>query len=781
MKRFFQTAVMLALVLACLVPFLSTDASAASSGKCGSNITWKLEKGILYLKGSGAMSDYNGDTAKAPWSDSADSITAVIADPGITHIGNYAFTECDKLRTVQLPGVVTVGNSAFDDCDILQSVSLPAGKTIGVRGFANCWYMTSADLPVLETLGTSGFSGCGLLVSVNAPKLQAIPDSGFYNCMDLVNADFPAAKSVGKNAFGNCVLLETAKLPLATTMGEGAFSNCYVLHDPDLPKVTALRKNVFKNCHALGDVSFPAVTAMERHAFLNCSGMRSVSLPALTTVPDYGFELASGLESVELPAVTAVGKYAFNGCQSLQRISLPKLTAMGDYAFRCCFKLIEADIPQMKEIPDYGFYQCTSLQKLNAPLLTKIGDFAFQECYSMQYLDMPKVTTIGDGGFYLCMNLLEAYLPALQTIDTSGFNNCRSLQFISVGTDLNTIGSRGFENCKALTHVYITGDPTAWEDISVNGYNNDYFLTAEKVFGKPPFYLEALPDSVSAVKGYSAALTVKAHGSGCSYQWQHCPADSEEWSNIPDATAPALDFGPVTDEHEGSRLRCVVTDRHGDSLTSEVTVVRITPFADVDATDYFFAPVQWAVDKGITSGISPMLFGSENPCTRAQVVTFLWASAGRPEPKSDKLPFTDVPADAYYRTAVLWAVEQSITSGVSADEFGPDVTCTRAQIVTMLWRAAGSPIMHKFDIPEIFVPDLPIEYEGTKTEDTAEKTEIPNKTPFSDVAPLDYFYQAVLWAVDGEITAGTSATTFGSDAPCTRAQIVTFLYKDSLN
>lgn len=784
MKRFFQTAAMLLLVLLCLVPVTDIDAAAAVGGTCGNGITWTLDKGVLLLKGSGEMADYNGDKSKAPWASLADDITTVIAQPNITHIGNYAFTECDNLRTVQLPDVVTVGSYAFYDCDSLQSVSLPKGKSIGERAFGNCWYMTSADLPVLETMGIGGFRGCGLLVTVNAPALKAIPNDAFYNCMDLTAAVFPAAQSVGSNAFGNCVLLESADLPLAATVGEGAFSNCYVLTDPNLPEVTVLRKNVFKNCHALGEVSFPAVTAMERHAFLNCTGMRSVSLPALTTVPDYAFELATGLVSVDLPKVTYLGKYAFNGCESLQSIYLPELTEMQPYAFRCCFALEEADLPRLTAVANYGFYQCTSLQRLSLPSLTQVGDFSFQECYSLQYIDMPLVTEIGNCGFYLCANLLEAHLPAVKTIDGNAFNNCRSLELLSVSTDLNTVGSRAFEACKALEAVYISGDPADWEDIVVNGYNNDYFLTAEKIFGKAPFTAEALPETVSVVKGHNAELTINVRGSGCSYQWQKRTEDTEDWQDIQGASTAKLSFGPVSDTHEGLKLRCVVTDRHGDRLTSTVTVLHLTPFADVAASDYFFTPVQWAVEHGITSGVSDLLFGSESPCTRAQVVTFLWAAADRPTPESTDLPFTDVPADAYYRTAVQWAVEQSITSGISAEEFGPDVTCTRAQIVTMLWRAADSPIMHKFDIPDIFAPDFPVEYDpesGEGTADTEQDIEIVNKTPFTDVAPLDYYYQAVLWALEGGITAGTSATTFGSDAPCTRAQIVTFLYKDSLN
>ena len=170
-------------------------------------------------------------------------------------------------------------------------------------------------------------------------------------------------------------------------------------------------------------------------------------------------------------------------------------------------------------------------------------------------------------------------------------------------------------------------------------------------------------------------------------------------------------------------------------------------FVDVPDDAYYATPVAWAVEHGITNGTSATTFSPNNTCTRAQVVTFLWRARGCPEPKTTNNPFTDVQADAYYYKAVLWAVEQGITNGTSATTFGPNNGCTRAQVVTFLWRTEGQP--------------------EPKTADN----------PFTDVTS-GYYYKAVLWAVEQKITNGTSATTFGPDATCTRGQIVTFLYRD---
>ncbi len=169
-------------------------------------------------------------------------------------------------------------------------------------------------------------------------------------------------------------------------------------------------------------------------------------------------------------------------------------------------------------------------------------------------------------------------------------------------------------------------------------------------------------------------------------------------------------------------------------------------FTDVPNGSYFEEAVDWAVKKGITTGTSAALFNPDGICTRAQAVTFLWRAAGSPAPQSSAMPFTDVPAGSYYYDAVLWAVENNITKGTSATTFHPDMNCSRAQIVTFLWRSQKSP-----------------------SADSA--------NPFADVASSAYYADAVLWAVKEDVTKGTSDTKFSPDANCTRAQIVTFIWR----
>ena len=170
------------------------------------------------------------------------------------------------------------------------------------------------------------------------------------------------------------------------------------------------------------------------------------------------------------------------------------------------------------------------------------------------------------------------------------------------------------------------------------------------------------------------------------------------------------------------------------------------PFTDVPSGAYYEDAVIWAVKKNITSGTSATTFSPDGSCTRAQAVTFLWRAAGSPEPKSAAMPFTDVPAGSYFEKAVLWAVENGITKGTSDTTFSPDASCTRAQIVTFLWRAGGSPA-------------------------------VSGNSAFSDVAADAYYAAAVAWAEKNGVTGGIGGGLFGSDNTCTRAQIVTFLYR----
>ena len=180
------------------------------------------------------------------------------------------------------------------------------------------------------------------------------------------------------------------------------------------------------------------------------------------------------------------------------------------------------------------------------------------------------------------------------------------------------------------------------------------------------------------------------------------------------------------------------------TVSAEFAEIETLDFADVSTDAYYYEAVKWAAKKGITGGIGNGLFGPNQPCTRAQIVTFLWRAAGSPEPKSMS-SFSDVSADSYYAKAVAWAVENGITTGTGDGKFSPDATCTRAQSVTFLFRAIGKLV--------------------------------DSKAEFSDVLTDSYYANAVAWAVENGVTNGIGNGLFGPDNSCTRAQIVTFLFR----
>ena len=215
-----------------------------------------------------------------------------------------------------------------------------------------------------------------------------------------------------------------------------------------------------------------------------------------------------------------------------------------------------------------------------------------------------------------------------------------------------------------------------------------------------------------------------------------------------------LDDLTVTDKN-GKELK--LTDKGNGKYTftmpaSKVEIkatfvkeVETSPFSDVSTSAYYYEAVKWAQEKDITGGIGNGLFGPNQPCTRAQIVTFLWRAAGSPEPKSMS-SFSDVSADSYYAKAVAWAVENGITTGTGDGKFSPDATCTREQAVAFLYRASGSPA-------------------------------VSGGSAFSDVAANAYYADAVAWVEKNGVTGGIGGGLFGSGNTCTRAQIVTFLYR----
>ena len=237
---------------------------------------------------------------------------------------------------------------------------------------------------------------------------------------------------------------------------------------------------------------------------------------------------------------------------------------------------------------------------------------------------------------------------------------------------------------------------------------------------------------------YSGNFSWNLDGSGLT--------DPEGYANMSAAEILADLFGENTEQPSVPVIPSQPSTPVRPSQPSQPEQPSQKGFNDVKPGDYFYDAVNWAVEKGITTGTSATTFSPNASCTRAQIVTFLWRASGSPEPKTASNPFTDVAANAYYCKAVLWAVENGITTGTSATTFSPDAPCTRAQGVTFLWRANGS-----------------------KTASAA--------ASFTDVASDAYYAPAVAWAAEQNVTGGVGNGLFSPDTTCTRAQIVSMLYR----
>lgn len=351
----------------------------------------------------------------------------------------------------------------------------------------------------------------------------------------------------------------------------------------------------------------------------------------------------------------------------------------------------------------------------------------------------------------------------ISEIQEKAFESNAHLQSITLPEAITKVGNCAFKNCTSLTSVTINGDLADCDYRSSRGSDYDYsvFYNAGRnasgitvTFGNGVTRIPAclFATGHDKTEGVYARVTevsipytvkeVRERAFNRCYDLRsitfegHAPQFEEDafWGVSAVAKYPRSGNWPSS-----------IFQDYGGNLTWQATGSK-NPFRDLNSDSYYYFPVQWAAEEGITAGVASDRFDPYGNCTRAQVVTLLWRTAGCPEPKGTA-SFVDVPAGKYYAKAVAWAVENGITYGVSADRFDPNGTCTRGQIVTFLWRAAGSPAPQN------------------------------GYNPFSDVYAGSYYEEAVLWAVENGITYGTSSTAFSPKDTCTRGQIVTFLFR----
>ena len=393
--------------------------------------------------------------------------------------------------------VVTIGNYAFYNCDSVKSVTLPASLTkIGEYAFADCDYLTAVTIPAaVSEIGSYAFQSCDRLASAdlsNATSLNYINNGLFENCHALANLSLPEQiTSINYSAFYNCDSLTTVTIPAAvTSIGDNAFYECQKLATVDFSQATGLTyigTYAFYNCDSLKAITIPEnVTTIYNDAFSYCDKLATVDLSqaaSLTTISSYAFQYSKNLEAIVIPEkVTSIGYRAFGDCQKLATVDMSQaasLTTIGDYAFYNCDSLRTITIPaKVNSLGQYMLQSCDSLSTIDfsqATSLTTIRDRAFYDCDGLKSVTIPaNVTSISDYAFYEC-NKLESVNCSegskLKYISSYAFNAGYKLKSVDLSnaTSLTTIGDNAFANCTELETVLI---PESIVRVNTYSFNN---------------------------------------------------------------------------------------------------------------------------------------------------------------------------------------------------------------------------------------------------------------------------------------------------------------------
>ncbi len=475
------------------------------SGNCGNNLKWKLDSNrVLTIYGTGSMKNYDSSSYKAaPWYSIRQLIKTVEMSEGITHIGNYAFDECDFLTSVSIPNSVqSVGYGAFYWCNSLDAVyieDLTAWCNIAFDSHVNNPFNLYLNDELIKKLiipntvisiNNFAFKNCASITSVSVPSsVTNIGYSAFENCSSL-----KAVYITNLAAWCNIAFLNEFANPLSNA--HYLYLNNIIVTKLNIPNsVTQIKQYAFHNNAAITHIDIPnSVKNIGQNAFSGCSSLTSINLPnSITSINENVFSGCIALVTVHIPSdVTSIGYSAFSGCTSLKSIDIPSnVTNIGSSAFSGCTSLTSIDIPSnVTNIGSSAFYGCTSLASIDIPSnVTSIRDATFSGCTSLASIDIPSnVTSIGSSAFYGCTSLATVTIPNKMTIiNRAVFSNCTSLASVSIPISVKTIDYYAFYGCSALADVYYEGSAVNWDVVLINDYNNS-LLNAEIHFGS---YVEA--------------------------------------------------------------------------------------------------------------------------------------------------------------------------------------------------------------------------------------------------------------------------------------------------
>lgn len=616
---------------------------ALGSGSIDGGLSWSLSRsGALTISGSGKMPDFSSVANAAPWDKQKDKIQSAVIESGVQSISGGAFSGCTALEKVSISDTVAqIDLNAFDGCTALAE------------------FEVAADNKAFSSDG-------GVLFSAGKELLR---------CPVGKSADYTVPSgtvAIAGGAFKDCAKLESLVIPdSVTAIGKSAFENCAALKRITLPKsIAMLEALTFSGCASLAEITLPdGLKALGEKVFSGCAALKSVKIPAeVTVIPAEAFYGCVSLESITIPkSVSHINERAFDGCTALKKV---------DY--------LGSDTDWSQVTKETGNNVLDNAEK----------SFTRTD-HEHKYTDtvIPPTCTERGCTVHLCAcgdKREDSYTPPLGHSYRGGI--CVRCGILDPNRDTQhehdfiptvtkpTCMTEGFTTyacscgeCYTKDYVSAVGHKTQLQNAKTagcltGGYTGDEVCTfCGKVFkqGSVIFALghDPQPARVKAPtcngSGYTGDLICMRCG------------DMTQIGNTVAATGHKF-FGGV----------CSVCGAKGAEAVPE--------FDDVKPGAFYFDAVQWAVKNGITNGTGKSTFSPNSVCSRYQIVMFIWRAAGQPEAKA-AVSFADVkPGDIFYE-AVQWAVERGITKGTSSTNFSPFAPCTRGQIVTFLYRSAGSP------------------------------------------------------------------------------------------
>lgn len=658
-------------------------------------LSWSLARsGVLTISGSGELPELANDGTSEPWKKNSDIIIEVVIKSGVTGVGSGAFTGCTALKKVSISDTVKkLDLNAFSGCTALGAFAVEDGN----EAYA------SAD-------GVLFNAGKTLLISCPVGKTDA------YTVPETVT-------EIEKSAFAASGVESVSMSDAVNAVGEGAFSNCSKLKSVVLPKgLKELKKSLFSGCSALEAISIPdSVKTLGEGVFSGCAALKEVKIPGeVTVIPKNAFSGCAALESVSIPAsVTAIKEAAFDGCTALKNVTfLGKDDEWGKVTIAGKNDALDS---ATKNFPNHTH---SYVDTVTAPTCTANGYTVHKcSCGDTKTDSYTKMLSHSyQGGICVRCGVLEDHKHDFKQTVTAP--TCTSEGFTTYTCACGESYKKNYVS--ALEHKpELKNEKKA--GCLKGGYTGDEVCTVcGKVF-KAGSVILALGHSTE-LRNEKAATCVNGGYTG-DLVCVRCGDIIEQGK----ATAAA--------GHKFFGGKCSVCDAQESGSRS----VEAKSFDDVIPGTFYYDAVMWAVKNNITKGTGASTFSPGDGCTRFQIVTFLWRACGCPT-AATAASFSDVSSSDSFCEAVRWAVERGITNGTGGSSFSPYATCTRAQIVTFLYRAAGSPT-------------------------------VSSGIRFFDVAPNAFCRDAVVWATERGITNGTSDTTFSPDAACTRAEVVTLLYR----